>query len=66
MKGLPLLLPVLSCVFALATYLLDGSVWSILAAFFIAGPAVILLIGLILSRQPDDADDIEQNTDRKE
>lgn len=65
MKGLLLLVPVLSCAFALAAYFFNGSLWSILGAFFIAGPGVAVLLGLILTRRSGDADDIKPDIDRK-
>ncbi|MBV1867167.1 MAG: hypothetical protein KUG69_04565 [Marinosulfonomonas sp.] len=57
MKGLLLLVPVLSCVFAVLAYVFDGRLGIVLAAFFIAGPLVVTLIGLLLARGADDAGD---------
>ncbi|MDJ0992316.1 MAG: hypothetical protein QNI90_01965 [Dinoroseobacter sp.] len=57
MKGLLLLAPFLSCAFALVTYLADGDFWMILAAFFVAGPLCILVLGLVLGRPSDDSGD---------
>ncbi|WP_339106794.1 hypothetical protein [Roseovarius rhodophyticola] len=49
--------PVLSCVLALIVYLADGGFWLILAAFFLAGPLCLLVIGLILDQRPNDGGD---------
>ncbi|MEL7256496.1 MAG: hypothetical protein AAFN80_01465 [Pseudomonadota bacterium] len=57
LKGLLLLAPVLSCALALIVYLADGGFWLILAAFFLAGPLFLLVIGLILDRRPHDGGD---------
>ena len=65
LKGLLLLVPILSCAFALIVYLFDGSLWSILAAFFIAGPVVIVLLGILLARRVNDTGDDKQSFDRR-
>jgi Flp pilus assembly protein TadB len=63
LRGLLLLLPVLSCALAFVAYLLGASLWVILAAFFIAGPLVILLFGLLLGgRANDKSDDLPDRT----
>lgn len=49
MRGLALLLPVLSCVFALVAYLAGGGLWMVLGAFFVAGPLVAVLLGVFLT-----------------
>ncbi len=66
MKGLLLLAPILSCAFALIAYSLNGSIWSILAAFFLAAPVVIVLLGLVLEYRADDAPDDTQSADGKD
>lgn len=57
MKGLLLLTPILACVFAFVAYLLGGGLWTMLGAFFIAAPLVILLLGLLLGGRSDDSAD---------
>lgn len=56
MKGLLLLAPVLSCGLALSAYLLGGGLWAILGAFFLGGPGLMVLIGLVSLRRSDDTD----------
>ncbi len=57
MKGLLLLTPILGCVFALIAYLLGGGLWTILGAFFVAGPLAIVLLGLLLGGRSDETSD---------
>lgn len=57
MKGLLLLTPILGCVFGLIAYLLGGGLWTILGAFFIAGPLAIVLLGTLLGGRSDDSTD---------
>ncbi len=57
MRGLLLLLPMVSCAFAVGAYVFGGGLWTILAAFFVAGPLVIVLLGLLLSGRADDSRD---------
>lgn len=61
MRGLLILLPVLSCVFALVGYYFSGNLWVMLAAFFVAGPLVIALMALLLGVRNHDAVDDKNN-----
>ena len=66
MRGLLLLAPLLSSAFALAAYLWGGGLWLIMAAFFIAGPLVVLLLALLLGRRADDPRDTKHDRDPRE
>ena len=57
MRGLPLLLPVLSCFFAAGAYATGGGVWPTLAAFFLGGPIATVIIALLLRGSRDDSRD---------
>jgi len=41
----------------LIVYMADGGFWMILAAFLLAGPVFLLVIGLILDRRSNDSGD---------
>ncbi|MEM8581768.1 MAG: hypothetical protein AAGF50_11290 [Pseudomonadota bacterium] len=57
MKGLLFLAPILSSALALIAYLAGAGMWMVIAAFFLAGPLLVLVVGLFLDRSTNDDED---------
>ncbi|MEE9388244.1 MAG: hypothetical protein V3U96_06510 [Paracoccaceae bacterium] len=47
----------------MTAYVLSANIWLILAAFFLAGPVVIVLLGIFLGRRPDETDSINKSAE---
>ncbi|MEM9395661.1 MAG: hypothetical protein AAGA38_17525 [Pseudomonadota bacterium] len=57
MKGLLFLAPILSSALSLIAYLAGAGLWVVIAAFFLAGPLLVLVVGLFLDRSTNDDGD---------
>lgn len=64
MRGLLIFLPVASCFFAGMAYAFGGNAGVILAGFIIAGPLVVVLLGLLMGRRADDRQKAHKREER--